>query len=72
MSFLYATNPRTRSLRPVRVPSDQNTKWRLPFYFSTGKRQEFLVSTHLPHFLDTTNIEGGCFRRDAAHVRQNT
>jgi len=41
---LYATSLRTRSLRPVRVPSGQNTKWRLPFYFSTNKRQEFLVS----------------------------
>ena len=29
---LYATNLRTPSLRPVRVPSDQNTRWRLPFY----------------------------------------
>jgi len=46
---LYATSLRTRSLRPVRVPSDQNTRWRLPFHFSTNKRHEFLVSTHLPH-----------------------
>jgi len=46
---LYATSPRTRSLRPVRVPSDQNTRWRLPFYFSTNKRREFLVSPHLPY-----------------------
>jgi hypothetical protein len=46
---IYATSPRTRSLRPVRVPSDQNTRWRLSFHFSTNKRQEFLVSTHLPH-----------------------
>ena len=41
---LYATSPRTQSLRPVRVPSDQNTRWRLPFHFSTNKRQYFLVS----------------------------
>ena len=45
---LYATSPRTRSLRPVRVPSDQNTRWRLPFHL-TDKRQEFLVSPYLPH-----------------------
>jgi hypothetical protein len=64
----YATTPRTRSLRPVRVPSDQNTRWRLSFYFSTNKRQEFLVSTHLSHI--RLDFEGGCFRRDAADVRQ--
>jgi hypothetical protein len=29
---LYATSLRTRSLRPVRVPSDQNTRWRLPVH----------------------------------------
>jgi len=30
---LYATNLRIRSLRPVRVTSDQNTRWRLLFHF---------------------------------------
>ena len=45
---LYATSLRTRSLRPVRVPSDQNTRWRLHSIFSTDKRQEFLVSPYLP------------------------
>jgi len=54
---LYATSPRTQSLRPVRVLSDQNTRWRLPFHFPTNKRQYFLVSPYLPdryhtHFLD--------------------
>jgi hypothetical protein len=63
--FLYATSPRTRSMRPFRVYSDQNTRWRLPFYFSTDKRQEFIVS---PYLLDTTR-ESGRYRRDAAHVR---
>jgi hypothetical protein len=29
---LYATSLRSRSLRPVRVPSDQNTRWRLPVH----------------------------------------
>jgi hypothetical protein len=29
---LYATSLRTGSLRPVRVPSDQNTRWRLPVH----------------------------------------
>jgi len=53
---LYATSLRTRSLRPVRVPSDQNTRWRLPFYFSTDKRQEFLVSLY---FRYTHTIERG-------------
>jgi len=42
--FLYVINPRTRSLRLVRVLSDQNIKWQLSFYFSADKRQEFLVS----------------------------
>jgi len=50
---LYATSLHTRSLRPVRVPSDQNTRWRLPFHFSTAKRQELLVS---PYFPDTTHM----------------
>ena len=40
---LYATSLCTRSLKAVRVPSDQNTRWRLPFPHSTDKRQEFLV-----------------------------
>jgi hypothetical protein len=42
--FLYVINPHTRSLRLVRVLSDQNIKWQLPFHFSADKRQEFLVS----------------------------
>jgi hypothetical protein len=41
---LYAINPRTRSLRPVRVPSDQNTRWRLPFHFPLIKDKNFLSS----------------------------
>jgi len=45
---LYTTNPRTRSLRPIRVSSDQNTRWWLSFLFSTYKRQEFLVPPYLP------------------------
>jgi hypothetical protein len=46
ISFLYATSPRIRSLRPIRVPSDQNTRWRLSFYFFTDKRQEFIISPY--------------------------
>ena len=45
---LYATSPRARSLRPVRVPSDQNTRWRLPHHFSPLRDNEFLVSPHWP------------------------
>jgi hypothetical protein len=36
-----------------------------PIPIFTNKRQEFLVSPHLPHKIE---FEGGCFRRDAAHV----
>ena len=43
---LYATSPRARSLRPVRVPSDQNTRWRLPFHFPPTKDNIFL-SPHI-------------------------
>jgi len=43
-TFLYATSLRARSLRPIKVPSDQNTLWRLSFSLSTNKRQEILVS----------------------------
>jgi len=42
----YATSPRTRSLRLVRVPSDQNTRWRLPFHFTLIKDKNFL-SPHI-------------------------
>jgi hypothetical protein len=43
----YAINPLTRTLRPVRVPSDQNIGWRLSFPLFTNKEQEFIVlSTH--------------------------
>ena len=55
---LYATSPRARSLRPVRVPSDQNTRWRLPHHFSLLRDNEFLVSPYwldiyppIPHYL---------------------
>jgi hypothetical protein len=58
---LYATSPRTRSLRPVRVPSDQNTRRRLRFLLSTNKRQEFFVSTHLPHFYTLNTFWGWMF-----------
>jgi hypothetical protein len=46
------TSPRTQSLRLVRVPNDQNIRWRLSFHLSTDKRQEFLVS---PHLIDRHN-----------------
>jgi hypothetical protein len=45
--FFYTTSPHTRSLRPFKVPSDQYTRWRLSFYFSTNKRQEFFISPYL-------------------------
>jgi len=68
--FIYAISFRTRSLRPVRVPSDQNTRWRLPFKFSTDKRQEFLVSPYLP---DKPYIFSWVVNdyRDAAYGRQH-
>jgi hypothetical protein len=54
---LYATSLRTQSLRPVRVPSDQNTRWRLPFPFFTAKRQRIPC---LPIFFQIhTSIECG-------------
>ena len=70
--FLYATSPRTWSLRPVRVPGDQNTRWRLPFLLSTDKRQEFLISLFFPIFpgYQYSRICGPN-HRDAAYVRQH-
>jgi hypothetical protein len=65
---LYATSLRTQSLRLDRFPSDQNTRWRLPFYFSPLRDNEFLVSPHLPDLYPYMRVED---RRDAAHVRQN-
>jgi len=50
---LYATSLRTRSLRPVRVSSDQNTRWRLPFHFSLIRDKNFLS----PHIFQTHTHE---------------
>jgi hypothetical protein len=67
----YATSPRTRSLRPVRVPSDQNTRWRLPFHFRPIDDKNFL-SPHICQISLHFRFKVGIilFRRDAAHVRQ--
>jgi len=53
---VYATNPRTRSLKPIRVSSDQNTRRRFSIHFFTDKRQEFIVSSHFPDTLREWNI----------------
>jgi len=65
ITFLYATSPRTRCLRPVRFHSDQNTRWRLPFPLSTDKRQESIISPNLPDTLHEME-----YRRDTTHMRQ--
>jgi hypothetical protein len=69
---LYATSLRTRSLRPVRVPSDHNTRWRLPFHFLPTKDNIFL-SPHICQISLHFRFKVGIilFRRDAAPVRQN-
>ena len=72
LSF-YAISPHTPSLIPVRIPNDQNTRWRLTFHISTNKRQEFLISLYLsdihlrewkifvtPHTCDNDNFDGAC------------
>jgi hypothetical protein len=41
--FIYATSLHVRSLRPIRVPSDRNTRWWLSFPLSTDKGQEIFV-----------------------------
>jgi hypothetical protein len=38
---LYAINPLTQTLRQVRISRNQNTRWQL--FFSTNKKQEFLI-----------------------------
>jgi len=45
-------------LKRVRVPSDQNTRWRLSFHFLTDKKQEFLVSLYfsISRYLDESEI----------------
>jgi len=63
--FLYATNPHTRYLKPIRVSSDQNTRWRLSFHFPLIKDKN-LLSPHIcqihyesgisPHTYDTKNL----------------
>jgi hypothetical protein len=58
---IYATKPRTRSLKLIRVSSDQITRRRVSFHFFTDKRQEFIVSSHFSDTLREWNI--------AAHMR---
>jgi hypothetical protein len=53
---LYATSLRTRSLRPVRVPSDHNTRWRLHSIFPPIRDKNSLVS---PYFPDPHTLERG-------------
>ena len=65
---IYATSLRTQSLRLDRFPSDQNTRWRLPFHFSPLRDNEFLVSPHLPNLYPYMRVDD---RRDATHVRQH-
>jgi len=62
----YATSPHTRSLRPVRVPSDQNTRWRLPFHFRPIDDKNFL-SPHICQISLHFRFKVGIilFRRDA-------
>jgi len=67
---LYATSPRTRSLRPVRVPSDQNTRWRLPFHFSLIKDKNFLSPYICQIDIYILDLKWN-IRRDAIHVRQD-
>ena len=69
----YVTSPRTRSPRPVRVPSDQNTRWQLPFHFLPIKDNIFLYP-HKYGYIYIVDLwkwkQLYNFRRDAAHVRQ--
>jgi len=60
---LYATSSHTRFLRPIRVSSDQNTRWRLSFPHSTNKRQEFIIFPISPYLLDTMPESGRLSRR---------
>ena len=41
--FLYVISSLSQTQRPIRVHSDQNTRWQLLFPFSTDKEQEFIV-----------------------------
>ena len=55
---LYTTSLRTPSLRPLRVPSDQNTKWRLSFQILLIRDKNSL-SLHICQMNHTFNLEGG-------------
>jgi len=48
----YAIGPRTRSVTPIKISSDQNTRWRLDFLFTLIEYKNFLS----PSFLDTQNL----------------
>ena len=65
---LYATSLRTRSLRSIRVPSDQNTRWRLPVHILLIRDKNSL-SIHIcqiDHYHFSLRVGD---RRDAAHMR---
>ena len=53
---LYATSLRTRSLRPVRVPSDQNTRWRLQRTKSNQNKKNSPVEPAIGFFLGFDNF----------------
>jgi hypothetical protein len=44
---LYAISPRTRSLRLVRVPSDQNTRWKWNIHRDAAHVRRNLLSSHV-------------------------
>jgi hypothetical protein len=63
--FLYATSPGTQSLRSVRVPSNQNIRWWLPFLFSLLKDKNFLS----PHICQIDILMRIDDHHDTAHMR---
>ena len=72
ISSLYATSPRTCSPRPVRVPSDQNIRWRLPFHYVHPLIKD-KKSLSTPFFLilpgyQYSRIWEWIFRYDTAYV----
>jgi len=70
---LYATS--ARSLRPVRVSSDQNTRWRLPHHFFTAKRQRIpclpTLTRFIPPHLYLFFVDGRSPRRRSRAIPTN-
>ena len=58
---LYTNCPRAQSLRPVRVPSNQNTRWRLSFLLSLYTHMRVYNFAAMPYTCDIGRVSNALF-----------